>query len=297
MPIPCDQCGVEEYMPYVCKFCKGRFCAAHRLPENHECQGLGAYKERIRKEGRIVRPDPDVMSPRMSPGARATMGFSRASTRMNELWSRVDGKMAYVFMGIAVATFVMQLSLLSAGNAALHSRLFVINTGFWLEPWTIVTNVFAHGGLNHILINMLILFFFGPTVERLIGTKRFTYLFLVTGAVAGIAQILGGMLMEPGRIHGALGASGAIQGILGTLVILAPRLTVYVMFIIPAPLWAVTILFALYDLFYNVLPGSGVGGIAHLTGLALGIAYGLHLHKQGLRVNVPREPSMMKRYF
>ena len=42
-------------MPYVCKFCKGRYCAAHRLPENHNCAQLGTYKDRVRSEiGRVV---------------------------------------------------------------------------------------------------------------------------------------------------------------------------------------------------------------------------------------------------
>src|ERR1051326_7595208 len=63
----CDFCGVEEYMPYVCKFCKGRYCAAHRLPENHNCAQLGAYKDRVRAEGKVFAPPQEArVTPRVT---------------------------------------------------------------------------------------------------------------------------------------------------------------------------------------------------------------------------------------
>ncbi len=41
----CSYCGDQEVMPFTCKFCGERFCADHRLPENHECIGLQKFKE------------------------------------------------------------------------------------------------------------------------------------------------------------------------------------------------------------------------------------------------------------
>ncbi len=46
----CSYCGASESMPFTCKFCGGKFCGEHRLPENHECQGLAVYKETRGKE-------------------------------------------------------------------------------------------------------------------------------------------------------------------------------------------------------------------------------------------------------
>lgn len=46
----CSYCGASESMPFTCKFCGGKFCAEHRLPENHECAGLAVYKESRGKE-------------------------------------------------------------------------------------------------------------------------------------------------------------------------------------------------------------------------------------------------------
>lgn len=292
----CDHCGVEEYMPYVCKFCKGRFCAAHRLPENHACAGLGAHRERMRAEGRVFAPSQsEPVQPRVSRAARA-------GGMLDAFWSKVDGKMTYVFLGIIVAVFLLEYVVLGAGGGEAFESVFVIRSQegsplFWLtQPWTVLTSVFAHdpGQLNHILFNSLALLFFGHTVERLIGTRRYTWLFLGAGALAGVAQVLL-MYAVFGDASGALGASGALQGVMGTLVVLAPTLSVLVFFIVPAPLWALVVLYVLLDVVGFVTPDSPVANVAHLAGLAVGLAFGYHLRRKGLRAVVqPRPP--IRRY-
>lgn len=283
-------------MPYACKFCKGRYCAAHRLPENHGCTGLGAYRERVRSEGRPFASEPGTpLQPKVS-------GTARASAALDAMWSRLDGKMTYVIMGICVGVYLLEYVVL-AGWGWLFDDLFIIQfSDFLLQPWTIVTSVFSHAPdrLNHILFNMLALLFFGGTVEKLIGTRRFTYLFLSAGAIAGVAQVVFMHVLARATDgawgdldSAALGASGALQGIMGTLVVLAPTLTVLVFFIVPAPLWALTILYVLLDVVGVITPNSGVANLAHLAGLAVGLAYGWHLRKKGLRVVMrPQPPSM-----
>lgn len=289
MPGQCDQCGVDEYMPYVCKFCRGRYCAAHRLPENHGCQGLGPYRERMREEGRIMAPEPDLVRPEVSASARAGISLDR-------FWNFAEGRMTQVILGTIVAVFALEwLTLLVA--PALFDDIFLIDGNFLVKPWTIIISIFAHDPFqfNHILFNGLVLFFFGNTTERLIGTKRFTWLFLGAGIVGGIAQVILTQLIFDTESAG-LGASGAIQGMLGTLVVLAPRLTVLVFFVIPAPLWAITIVYVALDLFGAITPGSGVGHFAHLAGLATGLAFGYYLRQQGLRAVINKPPSMTRRY-
>lgn len=279
-------------MPYVCKFCKGKYCAAHRLPENHDCQRLGEYRERIRATGRIVAPDPAAL-----PVQPTLTRSARAGASLDALWSKTDGKMTYVFLGVIVAVYALQwLVALTFGGRA-HDNLFALQGDWYIKPWTIFTSVFAHSlfQLNHILFNGLVLLFFGTTVERLIGTRRFTYLFLGAGAVAGIAQVvLTKILFQVDT--GVVGASGAIQGIMGTLVILAPRLTVLVFFVIPAPLWALIAIYIVFDLLGAISPGSTTAHIAHLAGLALGAWYGWRLKQQGLRAQ-QAPPPQMRRYF
>ena len=284
----CDQCGVEEYMPYACKFCKGKYCASHRLPENHGCQGLGVYRERMRAEGRIVAPEPDLVRPTVARSARAGM-------TMDAFWSKVDGKMSYVFMGIILAVFVAQQIVIRTAPG-LHDDLFPLQNDFWYQPWTIVTSVFSHHPfeLNHILFNTLAILFFGTTVERLVGTRRYTWLFVGAGAAAGMAHVL---ILQLFHIPtGVLGASGAIYGIMGTLVVLAPKLTVLVFFVVPAPLWAMVVLYVVLDFVGIITPGSEVAHFAHLAGLAVGLWYGFKLREKGLRARHERPPTM-RRYF
>src|SRR6185312_6756567 len=83
---------------------------------------------------------------------------------------------------------------------------------------TIVTSMFLHGSVLHIAFNMLFLFVFGPEIEFLCGHLRFAVLYLVCGIAGGIAQIA----MGPGSHVPAIGASGAIAGILGAYLVRFP---------------------------------------------------------------------------
>ncbi|MDB5029267.1 MAG: putative rane protein [Candidatus Eremiobacteraeota bacterium] len=83
---------------------------------------------------------------------------------------------------------------------------------------TIVTSMFLHGSILHIAFNMLFLFVFGPAVEYLCGHFRFLLFYLLCGIAGGIAQIAIG----PGSHVPALGASGAIAGVLGAYLVNYP---------------------------------------------------------------------------
>lgn len=272
-------------MPYVCKFCKGRYCAAHRLPENHGCQGLDQYRERVRREGRPFAAEPGTpLQPQVAPTARAGAALERT-------WARLDGRVTYVLLGVILAVFLLEQAVLQLAPD-LFGTLFVIDRGVLFEPWTLVTSTLAHDpqGIGHIFGNGIGLFFFGMAVERLIGSKRFTLLFFGAGAIAGLAQVL----LFPG---GALGASGGLLGIIGLLVVIAPRLTVYIMGVVPAPMWALGAVYVLLDLFGAFNPSSGVGHVAHLAGFAIGAAYGWHLRQKGLRVMPRQREPTLRRYF
>jgi len=83
---------------------------------------------------------------------------------------------------------------------------------------TIVTSIFLHGSILHIVFNMLFLFVFGPEIEYLCGHVRFGVLYLLCGLAGGIAQIAIG----PGSHVPSIGASGAIAGVLGAYLINFP---------------------------------------------------------------------------
>lgn len=272
----CEECGKEISMPYTCSFCGGKFCSEHRLPENHSCDGLSSYKREVREEGKVYDgPSPTTAS---SKGGRS---FTLPS---------IDGVVTYYLLAVIAVVFAAQHIAIFFGPPGLHQALFVLHPANLEYVWTWITSVFSHapGRLDHIFINGLVLFFFGTVLERRIGSRRFLSLFIVGGLVAGLAQSLATMYFAPPSLWtGALGASGAIMAILGTLTILNPNLRVYLWFFIPMPLWFLTIAFAAYDLFFATTGGAGAGGVArvaHLSGLALGLAYGWKLKQEGVSV-------------
>lgn len=265
----CDVCGNEENMPYECRRCGGTFCSEHRLPENHDCPGLewndpvGVFEE---------------------GGGGGTTRQSRAGlrTRAKGLWrSYMQGNATFVFLLAMWVTWVLQLAVRLLISPELEATLFVLRSTHPEYVWTWITSVFAHGGIFHIVANSIGIFFFGQVVERRIGTKRFVGLFLVSGAAAGLAQIGSTLaLVGPGAQIGVLGASGALLAIMGVLTILNPGLKVYLYFILPVPIWALTIGFAALSLLegFGVAGGGGnVAHWAHLAGLGIGLVYGTYI--------------------
>ncbi len=85
--------------------------------------------------------------------------------------------------------------------------------------WTILTSMFLHGGLFHILGNMWYLWLFGDNVEDAMGRARFVVFYFLSGVGAAAAQVL----MDPGSRVPMVGASGAISGVLGGYLLLYPH--------------------------------------------------------------------------
>lgn len=112
--------------------------------------------------------------------------------------------------------------------------------------WTLLTSMFMHAGFAHLFFNMFSLFFIGKFLERIIGGKRFLWFYLISGVFAGfffsvLSYLLGYGLGE--KVFGnpsiiAVGASGALFGLLGILAVLTPRNRVY---LIAGPLIAIVI--------------------------------------------------------
>lgn len=145
----------------------------------------------------------------------------------------------------------------------------LISAYVFSRPWILVTHMFLHGGIEHLLFNMMALALFGSILEKIIGSKKFLILYFLSGIVAGF----GSAIFYPASI----GASGAIFGILGCLTVLRPRMTVYVGYV-PMPMFMAAILWAIMDLVGMFAP-SGIANAAHLFGLGFGVVIGLFLRK------------------
>ena len=151
----------------------------------------------------------------------------------------------------------------------------------WLaQASTLVTSQFLHGGLLHLGSNMLYLWIFGDNVEDRLGHMPFASLYLLSGAVAGVAQLW----MQPQSSLPMIGASGAIAGVLGAyfllfpharIVTLVPMIIIWKFVELPAFLF-LGLWFALQWL--QGLPTIGqvgdIGGVAwwaHVGGFATGL--------------------------
>jgi len=144
--------------------------------------------------------------------------------------------------------------------------------------WTFLTSMFMHGGFFHIFANMLSLFFVGSLVEKILGSKRYLYFYLGAGLFAGLFFVVSALIFPDALNTFAVGASGAIFGLIGLLMLLTPNLPVYLMFI-PIPIKmkyaAPGILIVLWLI--SIAGNVPIGNTAHLGGLVFGLAYGLYL--------------------
>ena len=149
-------------------------------------------------------------------------------------------------------------------------------TGFAF--WQPLTYMFLHGGVSHILFNMLSLWMFGVELERMWGTAFFTRFYLVCGVGAAATTLLLSLL--PGELGQGLyisltvGASGAIYGILMAYALYFPHRQIYMYFIFPVPVRIFVLIVGAISLFSAMGgPGDGVAHATHLGGLAVGYLY------------------------
>ncbi|KAL1744398.1 hypothetical protein HDZ31DRAFT_38746, partial [Schizophyllum fasciatum] len=142
--------------------------------------------------------------------------------------------------------------------------------------WTLVTSAFSHSEIGHLFFNMFTFYFMGSAVAQMLGARHFLRLYFV-GAVA---SCLGSIAWESyvGRNARGLGASGAIDAVLGFLACAAPRMTFMIYGIVPVPAWLAVGGFFAYDLYGTVADNRpGVGTAAHVSGIITGILWYLAL--------------------
>jgi membrane associated rhomboid family serine protease len=141
---------------------------------------------------------------------------------------------------------------------------------------TLLTSMFMHGGIAHILGNMLFLWIFGDNIEDRLGHVRYSIFYLLCGLIASLAHVFTTAAFAGERadlLVPSLGASGAISGVLGGYVLLHPsrRVTVILFrFLTDVPAWvAIGIWFA-----FQLISGLGVFGASSQRG---GVAYAAHI--------------------
>ena len=158
-----------------------------------------------------------------------------------------------------------------------------------LQIWQPFTYMFLHGGVFHILFNMLALWMFGVELERMWGSRYFTKFYFVTGGGAALTTLLLSFAPLPfaDRLYDSLtiGASGAVYGVLLAYALYFPNRPIYMYFFFPIPAKYFVMIMGAISLYSSM--GATGGGVAHTT--HLGGLVAAYLYLKGGRTNLLAE--------
>ena len=172
---------------------------------------------------------------------------------------------------INVAVFLLSYIAQKAGLPFLH--LFGLTPGwtiYKLMLWQPVTYMFVHAGIWHLIINMIMLWMFGSTLEEMWGKRMFLIFYFFTGIGAGLCVLIMGW----GSLIPTIGASGVIFGLLVAHAMLFPDSIILFFFIFPMKMKYAAWILAGVNLWGALTsPGSGISYMAHLGGGIFGYLY------------------------
>ena len=181
-------------------------------------------------------------------------GWVRQASRAAQMGAPV---VTYAMMAICIFMYVVTLL---APTTKLD--LALVPAELMSHPWTVLSGAFLHGGIMHILFNMLSLYWVGRAIEPVLGWWRFLTVYLVS-ALGGSAFILAWCLIQPSELFvGTVGASGAVFGLFGAVFVLQ-RLG-------GADTTPILTLLGI-NLVYGFL-ASGISWQAHIGGAVAGVA-------------------------
>ncbi|GHV77462.1 glpG protein [Spirochaetia bacterium] len=182
---------------------------------------------------------------------------------------RYDNTALYL-IGINILVYVMQRINPSLTSYLALNPVNIIRHHFY---WQFVTYMFAHGGLSHILFNMLALFMFGAQVERRMGSREFLVYYMSAGILAGVLSFV---IYWVTGAYGVflLGASGALFAVQLAYATLFPDAVIYLWGLLPLKAPVMVLGFTALELFSSVTGfRSGVAHLTHLAGFAFGWVY------------------------
>lgn len=184
----------------------------------------------------------------------------------------------YMLIGINTGVFILELS-----DPWTYERM-ILQYGFipmllTLNPiegvFRMFTSMFLHADILHIFGNMLFLYIFGDNVEDRMGHVKFLFFYLLFGVAAGLAHFM----INPHSIVPAIGASGAISGVMGAYMVMFPFARVrvfYRFFMVRLPAVVYLGFWFLMQLFESMLPEYvGIAYWAHIGGFIIGVIVAL----------------------
>ena len=185
-----------------------------------------------------------------------------------------------------VLVFRVFMSLAGAGTAyATVINLLMMPADipqFLLQPWTIITYMFLHEGIFHILFNMLFLYWFGLLVHQYLGSRKLANLYILGGIAGGLFYLviynISPLFSEVLSSSKMLGASAGVYAIVVGAATLAPNTTFHLLLLGPVKIKYIAIFYVVIA-FANSIGSNAGGELAHLGGAALGFFYIWQLQK------------------
>ena len=170
----------------------------------------------------------------------------------------------FILQNFAYEVLMRNFALWPWGSYAVEGGGFV---GF--EPWQLVTYAFLHGSFPHIALNLYALYMFGGMVERVLGTRRFAWLYFASVLSAALAQLIVVSMTNDQGIGPTVGASGGVFGVMLAFAMLFPHSRLYIIPIpVPVKAWVMVAAYAAIELTSGVMrSNSGVAHFAHLGGM------------------------------
>lgn len=142
------------------------------------------------------------------------------------------------------------------------------------EYYRLVTNGFVHADWNHLFFNMLTLYFFGPYMEQLFTEFYGVYMYIIFYVTSIIASSLISLYMhKDDPRYTAIGASGAINAVIFSYILINPLSTIYFFFAIPIKAFIFAILFLAYSTYMAKKNMDNIGHESHISGAIYGVIF------------------------
>ena len=203
---------------------------------------------------------------------------SRYPSASNFAYSFGPGPLTPAIKALVIANVVMFVVAIVVPAITLRLGLRPADVVGQLQLWQPFTYMFLHGGIFHILFNMLALWMFGVELERMWGSQFFTKYYFVCGVGAAVTTMV--LAFTPfafaDQLYSSLtiGASGAVYGILLAYALYFPNRPIYMYLVFPIPAkYFVMIIGAISLLSSMGGPGGGVAHTTHLGGLVAGYLF------------------------
>ena len=191
------------------------------------------------------------------------------SKKAEDVFSKKTPIMTYIFMGICLILYILtaleSLNFIELNPNVLYKYGALVNFDSMgknpIELYRLITSIFLHGGILHLLCNMYSLYVLGPQLESFFGKIKYTIIFIGSGIIGNLLSLV--FLQET---YVSVGASGAIFGLLGALLYFGYHYRVYLSGVIKSQIIPLIILNLAIGFF-----ATSINNLAHIGGLIGGV--------------------------